>query len=435
MAFRDIRKSQRFLSPAEIGFLLGVTLLLIAILFLNIYLARTYKGGEWLYLRWSGARAFLFKSAEPYGSTVAHRVQLLVYGREAYLNEYPYVLNDPFYIVLLYTPLAILSEAVSLFFPSFAPAGDFGLAHAVWMLLSQAAVVGIILLSIRFCEWQPPFWMTLLLISFGLFNAFSIQAFQTASPTIFLTLIYLAILVALQSGTDELAGALLFLVAYQWEAGALFFLLILLLVIANRRWKVLVGFGMLLMILVIMSWLLKPDWPVNYVRAVLFDWSRETDYTMGTTLAYIFPQLRFEIGRWLTFLFGAILCLEALGAIEGHFRHIAWVAFLSLALNPMLGFAIFPTNHVVLLPTIVLIVALVWERWRNIRALLSILLLLLVFLFSHGLYYQSSIAPERLYTDLLKILPPILAALGLYWMRWWAVRPPRIWADEIGARK
>jgi hypothetical protein len=421
MAFRDIRKSQRFLSPADIGFIMGVGVLLIALLFLNIYLARTYKGGEWLYLRWSSARAFLFQRVEPYGSTIAHRVQILAYGREAYLNDYHYVLNDPFYIVLLYVPLALFS--------------DFTIAHGIWMLLSQAAVIGIVLLSLRFSEWDPPVWMTLLLIGFGLFNAFSIRAFQTAPPTVFLTLIYLGILVALQSGADELAGGLLFLVAYQWEVGALLFLLILILVIANRRWKVFVGFLMSLAILVIISILLKSDWATDYVRAVLFDWTRQTDYTMGTTLSYVFPQLQFSLVRWLTLLTGTILCLEALRAIDGHFRHIAWVAFLALALNPMIGFAIFPANHVVLLPAVVLIVALVWERWTNIRALLSTLLLILVFLFSHGLYYQSSIAPERLYSDLLKILPPILAILGLYWMRWWAIRPPRIWADEIGARK
>ena len=421
MAFRDIRKSQRFLSPAELGFLLGAGALLVALLFLNIYLARTYQGGEWLYLRWSGARTFLFTNGEPYGSTIAERVQAQAYGREAYLNEYPYALNDPFYIVLLYVPLALFS--------------DFTLAHGIWMLLSQVAVVGILTLSLRFAEWQPPFWMLLLLICFALFNAFSILAFQAASPAAFLALIYLGILVALQSGTDELAGALLFLVAYQWEVGALFFLLILILAIANRRWRVFIGFLMTLAILVITSILLKSNWPINYIRAVMFDWARQTDYTMGITLEYLFPQLKFSLGRWLLFLMGAILCLEALRAMEGHFRHIAWVAFLALALNPLVGFAIFPTNHIVLLPALVLIVALVWERWTNIRAILSVLLLLLIFLFSHSLYYQTSTAPERLYSDLLKILPPILAALGLYWMRWWAIRPPRIWADEIGARK
>jgi hypothetical protein len=421
MAFRDIRKSQRFLSPAEIGFLLGVGVVLIALLYLNIYIARTYQGGEWLYMRWSGARVFLFNNGEPYGSTIAERVQVLAYGREAYLNEYPYALNDPFYIVLLYVPLALFS--------------DFTIAHGIWMLLSQVAVIGIVVLSLRFAEWQPPFWMLVLLICFGLFNAFSIITFRAASPTIFLTLIYLGMLVALQSRADELAGALLFLVAYQWEVGALFFLLVLILVVANRRWKVFVGFLMMLAILVITSILLKSNWPINYIRAVLFDWVRQTDYTMGITLSYIFPQLQFSLGRWFFLFSGVILCLEALRAIEGHFRHIAWVAFLALALNPLLGFAIFPANHVVLVPAVVLIVALVWERWTNIRALLSVLLLLLGFLFSYGLYYQSFTAPERLYSDLLKILPPILAALGLYWMRWWAIRPPRIWADEIGARR
>ena len=108
MAFRDIRKSQRFLTPHDIVFILGAIVFLAALLALNIYLARTYNGGEWLFLRWSAAQGFMFEDVEPYGSTIAQQVQILAYGREAYLNEYPYVLNDPFYIVLLYAPLAWL---------------------------------------------------------------------------------------------------------------------------------------------------------------------------------------------------------------------------------------------------------------------------------------------------------------------------------------
>ena len=421
MAFRDIRKSQRFLGAADIAFILGTIVFIAALLALNIHLARIYKGGEWLFLRWSAARAVLFQNVEPYGATLAHRVQLRAYGREAYLNEYPFALNDPFYVVLLYVPLAQFS--------------DFTIAHGIWMLFAQAAIVGIILLSIRFSEWEPPFWMVLLLIGFGLFNAFSLESFLSASPTIFLTFIYLAILLALQNGVDELAGALLFLVAYQWEIGALYFLLILMLVFANRRWNVLVGFIMSLIIMVIVSILMDSRWIIDYVRAVLFDWSRQLDYTMGTTLAYIFPNLEFSLGRWLTLFAGALFFVEALRAMYEHFRRIAWVAFLALALNPMIGFAIFPTNHVVLLPAIVLVAALVWERWTGWRVFLTILLLTAIFLVSHNLYLQASTARERLYSDLLKILPPILTTLGLYWMRWWAIRPPRIWADQIGARR
>ena len=421
MAFRDIRKSQRFLGVADIAFILGVIVFIAALLALNIRVARTYKGGEWLFLRWTAARAFLSQNVEPYGSTLAHRVQLRAYGREAYLNEYPFALNDPFYIVLLYVPLALFA--------------DFTIAHGIWMLLAQAAVVGIVLLSMRFAEWEPPFWMVLLLIAFGLFNPFTIESFLSASPSIFLIFLYLAILLALQNSADELAGALLFLTAYQWEVGALFFVLILILVFANRRWNVLVGFSMSLMIMVIVSILFDSGWMIDYARAVLFDWSRRVDYTMGTTLAYIFPDLKFSLGRWLTLFSGVLLCIEALRAMYEHFRHIAWVAFLALALNPMIGFAIFPTNHVVLLPAVVLVTALVWERWTRWRVLLTILVLTAIFLVSHDLYLQALTARERVYSDLLKILPPILVTLGLYWMRWWAVRPPRIWADQIGARR
>jgi hypothetical protein len=100
-----------------------------------------------------------------------------------------------------------------------------------------------------------------------------------------------------------------------------------------------------------------------------------------------------------------------------------------------MGFAIFPSNHVVLIPAFILVVALVWERWVENRVFVSILLLIFVFLFSFGLYYQATFKMMRLYSDLLKILPPVLTTIGLYWMRWWAVRPPRIWVDQFGARK
>ena len=208
MAFQDIRKSQKFLSPADVGFIIGVLILIGALLALNIYLSRTLKGGEWLYLRWSGARAFSYERIEPYGSTIAERVQMFVYGREAYLNDYPYALNDPFYIVLLYRPLASFS--------------DFAVARGIWMLFAQAALIGIVLLSLNLIEWRPPTWITVTLVGFGLFSSFSVNSLLSGSPAIFLTFIYLCILIALRSYSDELAGALLFLVAYQWRLAPYF---------------------------------------------------------------------------------------------------------------------------------------------------------------------------------------------------------------------
>ena len=123
----------------------------------------------------------------------------------------------------------------------------------------------------------------------------------------FLTLIYLGILIALRSQADELAGARLFLVAYQWEVGALFFILILALVIVNRRWGVFAGFGMSLAILVIISFILNSTWAIDYLRGVLFNWARQSDYTLGITLAYIFPKFQDFFAQGITWLIIIVL--------------------------------------------------------------------------------------------------------------------------------
>jgi hypothetical protein len=90
---------------------------------------------------------------------------------------------------------------------------------------------------------------------------------------------------------------------------------------------------------------------------------------------------------------------------------------------------------VVLLPSVILIVMLVWERWTRQRVLFVVLVLLTAVIIPFGLYARLLTSYHQLMADLLIIIPPIAAIIGLYWMRWWAFRTPRIWSDQIGARK
>ena len=423
MSLPDIRKSRKWLSVEEIRLLIGLFIFLAALLALNIYLARILPGGEWFYLRWNGARAFLFEQIDTYGSAVAQRVQDLIYGRNAASSEYPYVLNDPFYIVLLYTPLALLS--------------DFSLARGIWMLLSEAALVGTVLFALNLSEWQPPRWLFVSLIGFGLLSYFSLQSLISASSTIFLMFLYLAILLAMRSYSDELAGALLFLVAYQWEVGALFFLYILILVFANKRWGVLTGFGMSLLLSLLVSFLVYPGWGLPYIRAVLSDWIRSTNLNLSSISSVWFPDSRFPVGvgAIISAVLGVIVSIEWIAATQSNFRRIIWTTSLSLAATPLIGFAIFPSNHVVLILPLILILALVWERWTRSRVFACLLVLSLAFWIPFGIYFRGIIFEDRLYSDLLAVLPPVATIIGLYWMRWWVLHSPRTWMDQIGVRR
>ena len=442
MAFRDLRKSRKWLSAEEIRVLalglFALTLLLAA----NISLARMLPSGEWFFQRWAGARAFLVDVMQftggvtggrfmpegtpdlisdatgPYTTEIAQRTQELVYGRRAFSSEYTYVLNDPFFIVLLYTPLAFVS--------------DFTVARGIWMVVSELALIGIVLLAFNLSEWQPRPWLYVLLVGFGLFQYFSLSALVTASPAVALTLLYLCILLALRSYSDEVAGVLLALVAYQWEVGGLFFLFILFFALMNRRWGVLAGLGMALFVLLVVSFLMNAGWGLPYIRASLSAWYRGENLTLGYMASTWFPNLPFPAGPVVALGLAILLFLEWWDSIDAPFRRVVWTASLSLAATPLMGFPIFPSNHVVLILPFVLMLALVWERWQRYRTLRVVFLFLLVLLVPFGLYYRVITVYDPLVIDLISVLPPVAAILGLYWMRWWVLRSPRTLFDRAG---
>jgi len=445
MAFKDIRKSRKWLSVEEIRLLALLLFILVVVLVANIAMARVLPGGEWFFLRWSGARAFLIEQidasrgvkggrimpegpavllvqqVQPYSSEIARRTQQVAYERLAFADEYAYVLNDPFYIVLLYIPFAFTR--------------DFALARGIWMLLSEAALIGTTLLALNLSEWPPPRWLYVLLLGYGLFHYFSFNALFTSTPTAFLTFLYLSILLALRSHSDELAGALLALVAYQWEVGGLFVLFIFVFVFANHRWGILAGFGMSLFILLVISWLTDSGWGLPYIRAVLSDWYRGVNLNFGHIFARWFPNSKIPAGQIASIGLGIVLFIEWLGSVDAHFRRVVWTAALSLSATPLMGMAMFPSNYVVLILPFILILALVWERWKLYRGFFSILILFLVLLIPFALYIRTVLVYDPLITDLLAVIPPIAAIAGLYWMRWWVLHAPLTWSDQLGVRR
>src|SRR6266508_307236 len=445
MAFKDIRKSRKWLSAEEIRLLALLLFIFIAALAANIAVARLLPGGEWFFLRWSGARAFLIQQIEasrglkgmrampdgpavilvqevqPYGTEIARRTQQVAYDRLAFADEYAFVLNDPFYIVLLYIPLAFFR--------------DFALARGIWMMLAEAVLIGTVLLSLNLSEWQPPRWLYVLLLGYGLFHYFSFNALFTSTPAIFLTFLYLSILLALRSHSDELAGALLALVAYQWEVGGLFVLFILVFVFGNHRWAALAGFGMSLFVLLVVSFLTYSGWGLPYIRAVLSDWYRGANLNFSHLVLRWFPDLRIPAGQVVSIGLGVVLLIEWLDSVHAHFRRVVWTAALSLAATPLMGMAIFPSNYVVLILPFILILALFWERWKRYRGFFSVLLLLLVLLIPYALYIRTVLVYDPLIMDVLAVLPPIAAIAGLYWMRWWVLHAPLSWSDQLGVRR
>lgn len=77
-----------------------------------------------------------------------------------------------------------------------------------------------------------------------------------------------------------------------------------------------------------------------------------------------------------------------------------------------------------------LIFAIVYDRWRR-GSILIPLILLAVFLIPWAFYFFVPPRYQQVAQESIFLFLPLVTIIGLYWIRWWAIRPPRLWSDMI----
>lgn len=388
--------------------------MLAAFISMNIAVAgRTGRGGD-LLLPWRGIRAALFEGGEPYSGATANAVQREVYGRGARAGEKPYILDTPFQIMLLYTPLGALQDPT--------------LARGVDLFLLEAGLLALTFLSVQLTDWKPRRLFAILLFLLTALSFYSLWSLLEGSPAALLGLIYAGILLSLRGEKDELAGTLMALSLFGWEIGGPFLALIFLRIFQQRRWRVLSGFFMTSFVMLVIAFFLYPGWVVPFLRANLANFRWDYGFTPGAVFTRIWPECGERLGWALTGSLLVTLFLEWRAARKAEFRRFYWSACVALAATPLLGLRTEMQNLVVLIIPLAFIFAIARERWKA-GYWLSGMLLALVFLVPWALLLGAGI-PARLRDDLLFLFLPVFTVAGLYWIRWWAIRPPRTWLER-----
>jgi hypothetical protein len=275
-----------------------------------------------------------------------------------------------------------------------------------------------------------PFVIGALFFISGFTSFYAYISLLEGSPVILLGLFYLGILLSLRAGLDELAGALFLLSGFYLEVGAPFLLLVALWVFWERRWRVFSGTAMLGVILFTLAFFLYPGWLMPFLRAA---WN-SFRIGFGFTTREIFHQLWPGFGNTLSWVLTAILIVslgyEWSGTRGANFRRFLWTAFLTLAATPLLGLPIQMDQLVVLTMPLILVIVISRERWRKWGNVIALALLILFFglpwfLFVQGVPQGNSLSLD----EWLFLFWPASAVIGLYWIRWWMIRPPRTWFD------
>jgi hypothetical protein len=368
----------------------------------NALYARQHQDEKDFLVPWLAARTFLDYGDSPYSHPATQRAQIVYYGRIAEDGEDLLILWLSFPAELFYFPIALIP--------------NYALARGLWMTLSEAALVASAFIALRLTGWKPSRFLLPLALLFPVLWIFGFMNLLASSPVPFVVLASVGALLALRSGQDEVAGALLVVLLLKIGIFGIFLLFVLWWSIYHRRWRVLAGLVMALGILLLLSFLLLPDWIMPFVRGLYWHTIHNPGLSFYRILGSIWPVVGPRLGWVLTAFLLVMLFVEWREVCYRDFRHTLWTVCLTLAITPLLGFPLAVNDFAILVLPLFLIATILGERWpgRRLRGPAGIVLVA-AWIALWGLAQAPGLAP----------LLPILLVIGLYWIKWWAVRPPR----------
>jgi hypothetical protein len=384
----------------------------------NLRYARENPGGNDFLVHWMGTRTFLVEGISPYSDVTSIRIQTAVYGRPAREGEHELRFAYPLYSIVLFFPFALIK--------------DFEVARAIYMTVLEVSLIALAWLSLRVGRWKPGVLRIGLFVIFGLIWYHGVRPIINGNAIILVALMLTAAFLAMRHRSDEMAGVLLAFCTIKPQVAIIPGIFMLVWTIAHGRWKLLLWFVGTLGLLSGAAALLLPDWILQNLREIMRYPGYNPPGTPGQAMAVWIPAMGVKIGQGISILVGVVLLIEWILSIRRHENGISWAFCLTLVLSQWSGIQNDPGNYVVLLPVLPMIFRAWEDRWRRVGRVLTIVSLLgllvgiwWVFVGTLEITYQPVQSPVMIF-----VLPGILLVL-LYWTRWWAIQPPRVWGDVL----
>jgi len=295
-----------------------------------------FPGGNDFFVRWLGGREFLLHGTNPFDRAVAEKAQMAMFGHlarpedkdEAYFAY-------PLYTLYLFWPLSLI---------------PYAWAQAIWMTVLQFVLLGSTLLAIRLADWNPSGWLFGLTVLWGLLFYNGARAIILGQFSIWVGLFLLLALWAIERRRDGWAGVLLSLTTIKPQMVVLVLAFLLLWALIRRRWRLLLGFGGSMAVLIGSSLLLVPTWPFDFVRNVVA-YSRYVAHgtPLENLLHYLLPA---SVAAPLTVVLSLVSFLALLPgwglALRGRSGGYTWALLTTLVVNSLITFRSATTNQVIL---------------------------------------------------------------------------------------
>jgi hypothetical protein len=405
--------------------LLALLLLILSIaalgglIWTSFHFAEQVQGGGQFWIQWIAVRSKIVEGISPYSAAINQQIQEKVGVLFSWAPGPAPSYTSPLLSIFFVLPFAFISNA--------------NWAHTAWMVAQFLVLLFTFLAMIRVMNSKPPWYLYMLMIIISILSLRTMGSWFEGSMMIWVFGLVIAVLLAIQVNRYELAGFLLALTLIQPQSVILFVILVLIWAGSLRKQSLLIWFFSTLVTFLVVGIFIVPDWPLQYLRII---WNYDRYFAPGTPGAafhYWFPGLGSQMGWVLTALMILILLVEWWLVLRREFRWFLWTAALTFVLSQWIGIPSNPDQTIILNFPLFLMIMMIDERWKRSGKWVALVVATSGLVWEWGIFYSSISAPSPhvLYSLMFPI--PFLYLIGLYWVKWSAIRPPRLLIEDLRA--
>jgi hypothetical protein len=400
-------------------FILLVPVAIISLTYTNYQFVQNSPGGNDFLARWMGARFWIKEGISPYDPRVSLESQTVIYGRPAIPEDGEDIAHFayPLPSMIFFAPFGVL---------------PYQTARAIWMTLLEIGLLLLTFLGFQIAKWNPRRVLLIGLLVFSLTWYHGMRAFILGQFAIIEAVLIAGALLAIQRDNDWLAGLMMALAISKPQMVFLLYPFTILWSISNRRWQLLGSlFGFVLLILGGFL-LLMPDWPLQWIGQVLEYPAYSPAKPFVTIIADLFPNFASWLNLGLSALFVVYMLWEWYRAFGKGERWFQWTCALTLVITSMVVVRTATTNYLAMVPGLIMVFSIWANRWNRKGEVLIFSVLIFLFLGLWALFIQT--VDGNLEHPIMYLPLPALVLIGLWWVRWWFIRPLRLPLEGLSRR-
>jgi hypothetical protein len=362
-------------------------------------------------------RSLVTTGNSPFSDLVTTQIQDTVENDNGFVIGNPARYTSPLYSGIVVLPFTLIDNKA--------------LSHALWSTAQLVAIFIILLIGLKLTAWKPAWYIFLLFSVLTIFSYHVIVPWLNSGLDIWASLFLIVAFLAIQNNRFEIGGIFLAGAAIQPQMIILLMVYILFWAALTRKRLLIIWFFATLIFLSIVGLFLVPDWIMQYLR-ILYNYP--TNFPPGSPgilFSTAWPGLGKQLGWLVTGISALIIIIEGWLALRKDFRWFLWTACLILVTSQWTGIPTTPGNFSGLILPLILISAMLTEHWPRAGQWVAVFMVLLLFVWEWALFYMDiTSSVPKMQLNLLFPLPLILL-IGLFWVRWWAIKPKRMLIEEF----